>query len=61
MSGSHDEFVHRQNLERFRKRLDSATDEAERSMLRKLLVDEECKAPRHNGGGKPDDGRNSVG
>jgi hypothetical protein len=56
MSGSHDEFVHRQNLERFRRRLTSATDEAERRLLRNLLVEEECKAPL-NGGGKPDDRR----
>ena len=60
MSGSHDEFVHRQNLEIFRKRLASATNEAERRMLRKLLVDEERKAPRQNGDGEPEDRRSPT-
>ena len=54
MGGSCDDFVHRQNLERFRRQLASATDEAERRMLRKLLVEEECKEPRPNGR-EPDD------
>lgn len=54
MGESFDAFVHRQNLERFRRRLASATDEAERGLLRKLLVEEECKAPRPNGRGSPD-------
>ncbi len=54
MGGSHDEFVHRQNLERFRRRLASATVEAERRLLRKLLVEEERKGAECNGR-KPDD------
>lgn len=44
--GSESEFVRRQNLERFRRRLASATDEAERSMLRRLLAEEERKEPK---------------
>jgi hypothetical protein len=55
MGGSCDDFVHRQNLERFRRQLASATDEAERRLLRKLLVEEECKEPRPNGREIPDD------
>jgi hypothetical protein len=55
MSGSHDEFVHRQNLERFRRQLASATDEAERGLLRMLLFDEERKGLSLNGRRKPDD------
>ena len=47
--GSESDFVRRQNLERFRRRLASATDEAERSMLRRLLVEEERKAPCSTG------------
>lgn len=46
MSGSYDEFVHRQNLEKFRSRLASAIDEAERNMLRRLLAEEERKEPK---------------
>jgi hypothetical protein len=48
--GSGSDFVRRQNLEKFRRRLASATDEAERRLLRKLLVEEECKAPSATGG-----------
>lgn len=58
MSGFYEEFVHRQNLERFRRQLASATDEAERGLLRKLLFEEECKGLRLNagdGGRKPED------
>jgi bacterioferritin (cytochrome b1) len=36
-------FVHRQNLERFRKQLAEAKDEKTREMLAKLLADEEAK------------------
>jgi hypothetical protein len=49
MGGSCDDFVHRQNLERFRRQLASATDEVQRGLLRKLLVEEERKEPRPNG------------
>ena len=48
--GSESDFVRRQNLEKFRRRLASATDEAERRLLRKLLVEEERKAPCATGG-----------
>lgn len=56
MSGSCDAFVHSQNLLNFRRRLASATDEAECRLLRKLLFEEECKGRRPNGR-KPDDRR----
>jgi len=36
-------FVHRQNLERFRKQLAEAKDQKTREMLAKLLADEEAK------------------
>ena len=41
-------FVHRQNLERFRKQLAEAKDEPTRQTLVSLLADEEAKeAPPH--------------
>lgn len=36
-------FVHRQNLEHFRKQLAETTDEQQRERLRKLLAEEEAK------------------
>ena len=36
-------FVHRQNLDHFRKQLAEAKDERTRLMLKKLLADEEAK------------------
>ena len=38
-------FIHRKNLEIFRKRLAEAQDEPERRQLRKLLAAEEAKEP----------------
>jgi len=38
-------FIHRKNLEIFRKRLAEAQDESERSQFRKLLAEEEAKEP----------------
>lgn len=38
-------FVHRQNLEHFRKQLAEAKDEPTRQMLLALLRDEEAKDP----------------
>jgi hypothetical protein len=38
-----DEFVHRQNILLFRKRLAEAPDEAARQILLKLLAEEEAK------------------
>lgn len=43
-----DDFVHRQNLERFKRQLDNASDDAERKMLRALLEEEELKQPKVN-------------
>ena len=45
-------FVHRQNLEHFRKQLAEAKDEPTRQMLLRLLADEEAKEappPKANG------------
>ena len=39
----HDEFVHRKNLELYRKLLAESKDEAQRQTLMKLLADEEAK------------------
>lgn len=36
-------FVHRENLERFRRLLAQTTDEAERRTILKLLAEEEAK------------------
>ncbi len=36
-------FIHRKNLEIFRKRLAASQDEPERRQLRKLLAEEEAK------------------
>jgi hypothetical protein len=38
-----DRFVHRQNLERYRKQLEETRDEGQRKMLLQLLADEEAK------------------
>jgi hypothetical protein len=47
-------FIHRKNLEIFRKRLAEAQDESERSQLRKLLAEEEAKEPQ-GASRRPDD------
>ena len=39
------EFIRRQNIEHYRKRLVETEDEAERAMLWKLLAEEEAKEP----------------
>jgi hypothetical protein len=38
-------FIHRQNIEHYRKLLAQTTDEAQRCMLLKLLAEEEAKDP----------------
>jgi hypothetical protein len=38
-----DRFVHRRNLERFRKQIEETNDEDQRKTLLKLLADEEAK------------------
>ena len=40
-----DEYVHRQNLTLFKKRLAEARSDAERKVILKLLADEEAKEP----------------
>lgn len=40
-----DDFVHTQNLDRFRKLLAETTDEAQRKTLLKLLAKEEANVP----------------
>ena len=40
-----DKFVHRQNLDNFRKQLANTTDPAQRIQLLKLLAEEEAKEP----------------
>ena len=53
-------FVHRQNLEHFRKQLAEETDEGKRQTLLKLLAEEETKdggRKRKQAGPKPDQQR----
>ena len=38
-------FIHRENLERFRRLLQLATDEGQRRQLKKLIAEEEAKEP----------------
>jgi hypothetical protein len=38
-----DQFIHRENLERFRRLLAQTTDEAQRRQLEKLIAEEEAK------------------
>jgi hypothetical protein len=45
-----DDFVHRQNLTKFKTQLDNASDDAERKMLQALLSEEELKQPKVNRG-----------
>ena len=47
-------FVHRQNIEHFRKLLAETTDEVQRRLLLKLLAEEEAKdlSASQNGGPK---------
>ena len=45
-----DEFVHRKNLEHYRKLLAELKDEAQRQTLMKLLADEEAKETPKQGG-----------
>jgi hypothetical protein len=40
-----DEFIHRENLTLFKKRLEEVRTDAEREVLLKLLADEEAKEP----------------
>jgi hypothetical protein len=40
-----EQFVHRQNLERFRDLLSRVTDEEQRSQIKHLLAEEEAKEP----------------
>ena len=44
--GAMQSFIHRKNLEIFRKRLAESQDEPERRQLRKLLAEEEAKEPQ---------------
>ena len=39
------QFVHRQNLDHFRKQLAQSTDETQRHQILKLLAEEEAKDP----------------
>jgi hypothetical protein len=43
--GGMDLFVHRQNLEHYRRRLAGTTDETQRRQLLKLLAQEEANTP----------------
>jgi hypothetical protein len=47
-------FIHRQNIEHYRKLLAETKDEAQRRQLVKLLAEEEAREPAasQNGGGK---------
>jgi hypothetical protein len=45
-----EDFVHRQNLARFKRQLDNASDDAERKVLQALLSEEELKQPKVNRG-----------
>jgi hypothetical protein len=45
MEAAMDAFLHRQNLERYRKLLAETTDEARRQQLLKLLAEEEARGP----------------
>jgi hypothetical protein len=45
-----DDFVHRQNLARFKRQLDNSSDDAERKRLQALLSEEELKQPKENRG-----------
>jgi hypothetical protein len=40
-----EEYIHRENLALFKKRLAEACNEPERKVLSKLLAEEEAKAP----------------
>jgi hypothetical protein len=40
-----EEFIHRENLEIFRRQLALAKDDAQRQLLLKLLAEEEAKVP----------------
>ena len=41
-----DEFVHRKNIDLFKKRLAEGLDEAAREVIQKLLAEEEAKLSR---------------
>jgi hypothetical protein len=45
-------FIRRQNVERYKRLLEAATDETERERIRKLLQEEQEK--QRNAGDKPD-------
>ena len=44
MSSSVASFIHRENIRNFKKRLEEATDDAQRKTLLALLAEEEAKA-----------------
>jgi rubrerythrin len=44
--GSMDRFIQSENIQRYRKLLERATDESQRQQLLKLLSEEEMKSPR---------------
>jgi hypothetical protein len=53
-----DQFIHRQNLQNYRKLLAETTDETQRAQLLKLLSEEEAKdpsAPQKGGEKSPQD------
>jgi hypothetical protein len=53
-----DRFIHRQNLQHYRKLLSQTTDEAQRVQLLKLLAEEEAKdlsAAQNDDGKSPQD------
>jgi hypothetical protein len=43
--GDMDRFIRRQNIERYGKLLEQATDESQKKLLLKLLSEEEAKQP----------------
>ncbi len=45
-----EEFIHRENLVLFKKRLAEHRTDAERKLLMKLLAEEEAKEPRRGSG-----------
>jgi hypothetical protein len=46
MKTSLESFVHRQNLKLFKKQLEAPTNEAQRTMLLRLLAQEQAKGER---------------
>lgn len=57
MVGAMEHFIHNENIRRFRKLLETEQDEVKRSVIRRLLAEEEAKeVPRS---GSADDRRDS--